>query len=110
MRDTLPMSPEDRARLMLEARAAFDRGDFFLAHERWEDVWRSATGPGRRWLQGMIQLAAGRHHLSRARAAPAARCPARGLLKLGDAPDVIDGVDVIGLRRDGARALEALGK
>jgi len=44
---------------------AFNRRDFFEAHEIWECVWRGADGPLREFLQGLIQVAVALHHLSR---------------------------------------------
>lgn len=43
----------------------FDRGDWWHAHEAWEDGWRALTGPHRHYLKGLIQLAAANHHLAR---------------------------------------------
>ena len=64
-------------------RAAFNRGEYFLAHELWEEAWRQVTDAGRRlYVQGLIQIAAGLHHLQQHRAAPAARLLRKGLEKL----------------------------
>ena len=63
-------------------RAAFNRGDFFAAHELWEDVWRTLAGDERALAQGLIQIAAGLHHLQRGRPRPAARLLTRGASKL----------------------------
>ena len=38
--------------------ALFNDGRFFEAHEAWEDGWRLAAGQDRRFLQGLIQVAA----------------------------------------------------
>ncbi len=40
----------------------FNRGDFFEAHEVWEDVWTEATGDAHRFYQGLIQAAVGLLH------------------------------------------------
>jgi predicted metal-dependent hydrolase len=79
--------PPAAPRVILDAalepgRAAFNRGAFFQAHELWEDVWRVATGAERELTQGLIQIAAGLHHLQQGRPRPAARLLARGLAKL----------------------------
>lgn len=37
----------------------FNREDYFEAHEVWEDAWRREQGDRRRFLQGLIQVAAG---------------------------------------------------
>jgi hypothetical protein len=56
--DTLPEST--RAALE-EGCRRFDAGQFFEAHEVWEDVWHVETGATRLALQGLIQIAAGFH-------------------------------------------------
>jgi predicted metal-dependent hydrolase len=38
-------------------RAAFNCGDYFSAHELWEDVWLGLVGDERIFLQGLIQIA-----------------------------------------------------
>ncbi len=45
----------------------FNEGRFFEAHEAWELLWRRAEGasPEREIVQGLIQLAAACHHLTR---------------------------------------------
>lgn len=39
-------------------RALFDARRYFEAHEVWEEAWLVETGPTRRMLQGLIQIAA----------------------------------------------------
>jgi predicted metal-dependent hydrolase len=74
---------ETTPRAPLEAgRAAFNQGAFFEAHERWEDLWRELDGAPRVAVQGLIQLAAGLHHLQQGRPRPAARLLGKGLEKL----------------------------
>jgi predicted metal-dependent hydrolase len=68
---------------MEPGRRAFDRGQFFEAHELWEEVWRELEGEPRRLVQGLIQIAAGLHHRRRGRERPAARLVTKGLEKLG---------------------------
>jgi len=41
----------------------FNQEKFFAAHEVWEDCWRESVGPLRAVLQGLVQAAAGFHHL-----------------------------------------------
>jgi uncharacterized protein len=40
----------------------FNAGDFFEAHEVWEDLWADSHGPQRRFYQGLIQAAVGLCH------------------------------------------------
>jgi hypothetical protein len=59
--------PEDARRAALaDALAAYDRGDFFLAHELLEPAWMGANDPAERALHsGLIKLAAGFVHAVR---------------------------------------------
>ena len=63
-------------------RAAFNRGAYFEAHELWEDVWRTREGSERSFVQGLIQIAAGLHHLQQNRPRPAASLLRKGLEKV----------------------------
>ncbi|RIK83126.1 MAG: DUF309 domain-containing protein [Planctomycetota bacterium] len=40
----------------------FNECEFFEAHEAWEELWTEYRGPGRRYLQGLIQAAVALHH------------------------------------------------
>jgi hypothetical protein len=40
-----------------------NQGRYFEAHETLEDVWRLVAGKERHFLQGLIQVAVGLHHL-----------------------------------------------
>ena len=42
---------------------AFRSGDFYLAHDLWEEVWHSYSPSDRRFLQGLIHIAVGAYHL-----------------------------------------------
>ena len=81
-----PVAAADLDARLAPGRAAFNRGEFFAAHELWEDVWRGLAGDERALAQGLIQIAAGLHHLQRGRPRPAARLLARGASKLARAP------------------------
>jgi predicted metal-dependent hydrolase len=69
----------------------FDAGSFFEAHEAWEERWKVATDPAeRRFLQGLIQIAAAFHKLFAMRSSEAAsRLLARGLAKLEASPALV---------------------
>ena len=41
----------------------FNTGQYYEAHEVWEDLWRPTTGALRTCYQGLIQAAVGMHHL-----------------------------------------------
>lgn len=40
----------------------FNRGEYFDAHEVWEDLWHDTAGPDRRFYQGLIQAAVTVYH------------------------------------------------
>jgi len=40
----------------------FDSGNYFDAHEVWEEIWIDAFGPRKYFLQGLIQAAVALHH------------------------------------------------
>ena len=43
----------------------FNVGQYFEAHEAWEDLWRETQGPLRFFYQGLVQAAVGLHHLNK---------------------------------------------
>ena len=60
------MNPEDRRPYLEHARDLFNRGEFWLAHEALETVWRSIIKQSEaRVVQGFIQAAAALLHRAR---------------------------------------------
>jgi len=105
MNDRLPpwRAPLDRGR------AAFNRGEFFAAHEHWEEAWHQLEGTERMLLQGLIQIAAGLHHLQEGRPQPASSLLAKGLRKLpGAVPAALADLPIDALAGDVARLLVRL--
>ena len=61
-----PLAEADRRSAFLAGIAAYERGDFFLAHELLEPAWMGTDDPVERDLhQGLIKLAAGYVHAVR---------------------------------------------
>jgi DUF309 family protein family protein len=61
-----PLAEADRRRAFLGGIDAYERGDFFLAHELLEPAWMGTDDPVERDLhQGLIKLAAGYVHAVR---------------------------------------------
>lgn len=56
---------EEAEKIFEEGCRLFDAGEYFEAHEVWEDLWNLADGPRRAYLQGLIQVAAGLVHAKR---------------------------------------------
>ena len=59
-----PPSAADQRRFDRAVRRFNDRA-YFEAHEDWEDLWHEALGSEKRWLQGLIQVAAAFVHFER---------------------------------------------
>ena len=61
-----PLSPEERSAAFERGVAAYERGDFFEAHEHLEPAWMGTADPAERNLhQGLIKLAAAFVHAVR---------------------------------------------
>jgi predicted metal-dependent hydrolase len=73
-----------------QGRAAFNRGEYFRAHELWEAVWLELEGAERVPVQGLIQIAAGLHHLQQGRPRPAAGLLRKGREKIQPHPLVMN--------------------
>lgn len=102
------MEAGERQRLMRQGQRAFNAGDFYAAHEHWEAVWLKSAQPERRWIQALIQIATGLHHLQRGRADLCHGLLHKGLAKLEDAPPRLDELDLVRLRRDASELSGAL--
>lgn len=80
------MTPQERQAILTRARDLFNAGDYWLAHEALETVWRSIISEGdedaaRVW-QGMIQGAAALVHKERGNSHGTAVVGAAALEKL----------------------------
>ena len=64
--------------------AAYRAGEYFDAHELWEEIWRDEVDEyEKQFLQGLIQVAAAMHKtVEQRKPAPAARLLGRALLRL----------------------------
>jgi predicted metal-dependent hydrolase len=88
----------EHSRLLEEGRLAFNRGEFYEAHEFWEEVWNVIDDPERTFVQGLIQAATGLHKLERQQLTPARTLLAKALAKLAEAPADFAGLAVGALR------------
>jgi uncharacterized protein len=76
----------------------FNSGEFFKAHEVWEEIWLAAAEPEKTFLQGLIQVAAAFHHYSRGNRTGAQSLAAAALEKLGKFPGDYSGINLSALR------------
>ena len=88
-----------------EGQAEFQRGveefnaeKFFEAHETWEAIWLNAPEPDKTFLQGITQVTAAFHHLSRGNSEGAESLLRKGLQKLENFPAAYRGVRLEALR------------
>lgn len=72
----------------------FNRQEFFKAHETLESVWKDRKTSDRTFIQGIIQIAVGCHHLRNGNIAGATLLFRRGLAKLESFKPCYDRVDV----------------
>lgn len=79
-----PFSPREPSLpgVLDEAADLFDAGLHFEVHELLEPCWMRAAGEEREILQGLIQVAAGYHHLANGRVRGAVSLLDEGSLKL----------------------------
>ncbi len=75
--------------------AFFNAGDFFEAHEVWEDLWHECEPADRRFFQSLIQAAVALYHSGRGNAEGADRLLARGRQKSRDYPMIYRGLNLV---------------
>jgi predicted metal-dependent hydrolase len=94
--------------LLLQGVEEFNQGNFFEAHELWEEAWNDVVGEEKRFYQGLVQIAAGYHKLSLAQYNGARKLLERGSQTLnGFLPDSA-GIDLAPLLEAVASALHGL--
>ena len=69
----MPDAPDTPDPRYLAGIELFNRGEFFEAHEVWEDVWNDCPSAERRFYQALIQAAVAAHHWGRGNATGANR-------------------------------------
>jgi predicted metal-dependent hydrolase len=76
----------------LRGLAHFNAGEFFDAHEAWEELWHDCPAADRRFVQSLIQAAVAAYHWGNGNPAGARTLLARGAAKAADYPPVYRGV------------------
>ena len=102
------MDPREKDRLYQKGLEAFNSAHFYDAHEHWEEVWLETPNPDKKFLQGLIQVAAAFHHYSRANLPGTRNLLQAGLLKLNSFPEVHGGLEIEALREAVREWLAAL--
>ena len=85
------MEPDPR---FLEGLEAFNRRDFYAAHDAWESLWLERFGEEKDFLQGLILCAVALHHYGRGNLTGARSRFRADLLRLERYPASYGGVDL----------------
>ncbi|HEV7966235.1 MAG TPA: DUF309 domain-containing protein [Candidatus Acidoferrales bacterium] len=93
------MDSREKDRLYRKGLEAFNSAHFYDAHEHWEEVWLETPNPEKKFLQGLIQVAAAFHHYSRANLEGTRNLLHAGLLKLDGFPGNHGGLEIEELRQ-----------
>jgi uncharacterized protein len=72
----------------------FNAGEFFDAHEVWEDLWRDCASAERRFFQALIQAAVSAYHKARGNMTGATRLLNSGRAYMEPFRPVYRGLDV----------------
>lgn len=91
----------DEARLFHEGIELFNAGQWFEAHEAWEEIWHMASGPRKSFYQGLIQCAVTIEHMRRGNPRGVVNVFTSAQSKFEGLPPVYMGVPI-------ARLLEAI--
>ena len=92
-----PLPAATRRRALRDGLDAYDRGDFFLAHELLEPAWMGTADIGEReLLQGLIKLAAAYVHAVRGNAAGIRKNLEGARARLAEAGDAGERIGVDG--------------
>ena len=87
------LARDDRAAVG-RAVAQFNRGHYVECHETLEEVWKRVPGPSRDFLQALIQVSVGFHHLERGNRVGALRTFTKALGRFEAYPARYLGFDV----------------
>ena len=88
----------------------FNAGEFFEAHDVWEEIWLVEAEPERTFLQGIIQIAAAFHHYRRENSDGAESLLAAGIVKLSRFPAHHRGLEIEELRAAAKRWARSIGQ
>ena len=97
------------ADLLEEGLTLFNRGQFYEAHEVWEDLWRETdTGSLRTCYQGLIQAAVALHHLGRGNTIGARSQLGKSIRNLQSGSGEMTGLDIETLIQQLSQILDGL--
>ncbi|MEE9212839.1 MAG: DUF309 domain-containing protein [Phycisphaeraceae bacterium] len=83
----------EEAQLFHKGIELFNDGEWFEAHEVWEDIWRMASGNKKRFYQGLIQCAVTIEHIHRGNPRGAVTVFESATSKFVNLPDLYMGIN-----------------
>jgi uncharacterized protein len=84
----------------------FNQGEFFASHEVLEEAWKLERGPRRQFLQAVIHVAVGLHHIRQGNPAGASGQFRKAMDKLAPYLPACEGIDTDRLYADVAALAE----
>lgn len=87
----------DEAAIFHEGIALFNDGEWFEAHESWEDIWHMAAGPRKLFYQGLIQCAVTIEHMRRGNPRGVVTVYESAMTKFRGLPNPYMGIDWVSL-------------
>jgi uncharacterized protein len=87
---------------------SFNQGNFFEAHELWEENWKAAEGEARLFFQGIIQAAVALLHAQRGNYTGAISVYFKSRQNLAQIPPIWMGIDLEQFRSDLTRYFAAI--
>lgn len=104
------MTGTDPEALFEKGRLAFNAGEYYDAHEYWEELWSEYQLSDRIFIQGLIQMAVGYFHLTNDNLRGARSLFAKALPKLEQAPANQRDMNVDELRSGIRMTMEEVGR
>lgn len=89
-----PYDPAEEKRFFYEGVDLFNEGEFFEAHEAWEEIWKNTAGRKAKFYQGLIQAAVVLEHMNRSNPRGVQRVWASMLTKFDGLPEVFMGLNI----------------
>lgn len=99
------MPLEEEKRVYLAGIQQFNQGQFFEAHEIWEDAWNGTSGRRSDFYRGLIQMAVALEHYRRLNALGVQKVFGSALELWASLPDRYMGLDLRGFEARMRRAL-----
>ncbi|MEX0775446.1 MAG: DUF309 domain-containing protein [Phycisphaeraceae bacterium] len=104
----MPINADTESRLFHEGLDLFNHGQWFEAHEVWEDIWHLASGEKKRFYQGLIQCAVTLEHMRRGNPRGVVTVFVTANEKFRGLPDVYMGINHVRLRQAIGVMVEAI--